>query len=229
MKRLFIVITLFISCVCIGYAQNPFAEKLKKGEKQTVVVYGTSAAIHKANKYWVDCLFARLNKKYPNQVSFYNCSKSGIGSFWATENFNDSVLAKKTDVLIFGFSENDAVLRFNNWPWYSGRCAEYMIKHLRKQNKDAHIILYIMSEHPLGAAAETRPEIALFNQSCRETAEKEGVILADFAKTFKQIYNERGEAGLKEYQRDGILPTKKASNEVIIPLLWESLFCKVKK
>ena len=101
-----------------------------------------------------------------------------------------------------------------------------MIDHLREQNQDATIILYIISERPLGKAAETRPEIAAFNASCREIAKKKDIILTDFSVIFNEIYEKFGEEGLKQYQRDGILPTKKAANEVLVPMLWEAIFGK---
>lgn len=224
MSRILILLLALVWSVFETEAQTVFSKNLKAGKDQTIVFYGSSAAINRSNRFWVDQLQQRLDKKFPGKVDFYNCSKSGIGSFWATENFKDSVLSRKPDLLIFGFSENDAVLRFNNWPWYSGRCAEYMIDHLREQNKDATIILYILSEHPLGSAAETRPEIAAFNTSCREVALKKNIILVDFSIPFNEVYDQSGEEGLKQYQRDGILPTKKAATEVLVPMLWKAMF-----
>lgn len=156
MNRIFLLILISIFTVSIASAQTTFLKKLKKGEKQTVVFYGASAAINTSNRVWVDQLRTRLERRFPEKITFYNCSKSGIGSFWATENFKDSVLSRKPDLLIFGFSENDAVTRFNNAPWYSGKCAEYMVDNLRAQNPDATIVLYILSERPLGQSAETR-------------------------------------------------------------------------
>ena len=206
MNRFFVLILVAVWSVFSVDAQTTFSKNLKAGKKQTVVFYGTSAAINPSNRFWVEQLQGKLDKRFPGKVDFYNCSKSGIGSFWATENFKDSVLTRNPDLLIFGFSENDAVLRFNNWPWYSGRCAEYMIDHLWEQNQDATIILYIISERPL--------------------AKKKDIILTDFSVIFNEIYEKFGEEGLKQYQRDGILPTKKAANEVLVPMLWKAIFGK---
>ena len=211
MNRIFLLILVSIFTVSTASAQTTFLKKLKKGEKQTVVFYGASAAINTSNRVWVDQLRTRLERRFPEKITFYNCSKSGIGSFWATENFKDSVLSRKPDLLIFGFSENDAVTRFNNAPWYSGKCAEYMVDNLRAQNPDATIVLYILSERPLGQSAETRPELAAFNASCREAAKKKGIILVDYSVEFNKIYDAGGEEALKPYQRDGILPTRKAA------------------
>jgi len=200
-----------------GFSQKNIVSKLKKSEKQTIVVYGASVAATTSTRIWVDGLFDALNDSYKGNLTCYNVSKSGENSFWATENFKDSVLSKKPDILIFGFCENDCVERFNYWPWYSGRCAEYMIDKLKVQNPDAIVMMYIMSEFPIGEAAITRPEITEFNNSYRDVAKRREVILVDFSKDFKDIYDSQGEQELKKYQGDGILPTKRAAQEVIIP------------
>lgn len=197
--------------------QKNIAAKLKNAEQQTVVVYGASVAATTSSRIWVDGLFERLNERYPGKLTFHNISQSGVNSFWATENFKDSVLSKKPDILIFGFCENDCVERFNFWSWYPGRCAEYMIDNLTEQNPDAVVIMYIMSEFPIGDAARSRLEIKAFNDSYRETAKKRNVLLVDFSKEFKEIHDMEGEKIFKSYQGDGILPSKKAAYEVIIP------------
>jgi len=200
-----------------AFSQKSVATSLKKSDNQTVVVYGASVASASGSRVWVDGLFNRLKQEYPGKLTCYNVSKSGETSYWATENFKDSVLSKKPDILIFGFCENDCVERFNYWPWYSGRCAEYMIDKLKNQNKDAIVILYIMSEFPIGDAAKTRPDIKSFNDSYREVAKKRGVLLVDFSADFRAIYDNQGEKIFKSYQGDGIMPSRKAANEIIIP------------
>ena len=120
MNRIFLLILVSIFTVSTASAQTTIMKKIKKGEKQTVVFYGASAAITASTRVWVDQLRTRLERRFPEKITFYNCSKSGIGSFWATENFKDSVLSRKPDLLIFGFAENVALTRFNKAPRYSG-------------------------------------------------------------------------------------------------------------
>ena len=187
MNRIFLLILVSIFTVSTASAQTTFLKKLKKGEKQTVVFYGASAAINTSNRVWVDQLRTRLERRFPEKITF------------------------------------DAVTRFNNAPWYSGKCAEYMVDNLRAQNPDATIVLYILSERPLGQSAETRPELAAFNASCREAAKKKGIILVDYSVEFNKIYDAGGEEALKPYQRDGILPTRKAAQEILVPMLWDAI------
>lgn len=219
MKKYKILITLFCTLFLsnFSFAQANVAQKLEKLDNPTVVVYGASVAATTSSRIWVDGLFQRLNNKYGNKVTCFNISKSGGNSFWATESFKDSILTRNPDVLIFGFCENDCVERFNFWPWYSGRCAEYMIDKLKAQNPDAIVLMYIMSEFPIGQAAETRPDIAAFNDSYREVAKKRNVLLVDFSKDFKNIYDSEGEKVFRSFQNDGIMPSKKAAYEIIIP------------
>lgn len=219
MEKIKFKIVAFILVVvnATAFSQKSIATKLKNADNQTVVVYGASVASASGSRIWVDGLFDKLKQQYPGKLSCYNVSKSGENSYWATENFKDSILSKKPDVLIFGFCENDCVERFNYWPWYSGRCAEYMIDKLKNQNKDAIVIMYIMSEFPIGDAAKARPDIKAFNNSYRDIAKRRNILLVDFSADFKSIYDNQGEKIFKLYQVDGIMPSKKAANEIIIP------------
>ena len=79
MNRIFLLILVSIFTVSTASAQTTFLKKLKKGEKQTVVFYGASAAINTSNRVWVDQLRTRLERRFPEKITFYNCSKSGIG------------------------------------------------------------------------------------------------------------------------------------------------------
>lgn len=216
-RKIIIIAICIFPLLDFSFSQKKVAGKLKESENQTIVVYGASVAATTTSRFWVDGLFDRLNKQYKGKLTCYNVSKSGVNSFWATENFKDSVLSKNPDILIFGFCENDCVERFNFWPWYSGRCAEYMIDKLKAQNPNAIVLMYIMSEFPIGDAAKTRPDIKSFNDSYREVAKKRNITLVDFSKDFKDIYDLDGEKVFKSYQNDGILPSKRAAYEVIIP------------
>lgn len=218
MKRKIITIVFCILMISnSAFSQKNIATRLKESEKQTIVVYGSSVAATTTTRIWVDGLFDKLNQQFNGKFTCYNISKSGGNSYWATENFKDSVLSKNPDILIFGFCENDCVERFNYWPWYSGRCAEYMIDKLKAQNPNAIVLMYIMSEFPIGEAAKTRSNIAGFNNSYRDVAKKRNIILVDFSKDFKDIYDLKGEKVFKSFQNDGILPSKRAAYEIIIP------------
>lgn len=50
MNRIFLLILVSIFTVSTASAQTTFLKKLKKGEKQTVVFYGASAAINTSNR-----------------------------------------------------------------------------------------------------------------------------------------------------------------------------------
>ena len=112
MNRFFVLILVAVWSVFAVDAQTTFSKDLKAGKKQTVVFYGTSAAINPSNRFWVRAVNREnLISNFPEKWIFIIVPSRGIGSFWATENFKDSVLTRNPDLLIFGFSENDAVLR----------------------------------------------------------------------------------------------------------------------
>jgi hypothetical protein len=205
------------------FAQNSFTDNLKKGRHQTVVVYGSSVALQKTSGLWVQEIRNACDAKFPGLVTLFNAGMAGVSSYWATETFSDSVLSKKPDVLIFGFAENDAVARFGYQPWYSGRCAAYMIDRLRKQNPGALIIMYIVTEKALGNAAATRNGLKDYNDSYRTTAVSKNVKLIDCSAFFLKIYAAKGEDELKKYQPDGICFTKHAAVKVFAPLVIQEL------
>lgn len=72
MNRIFLLILVSIFTVSTASAQTSFLKKLKKGEKQTVVFYGASAAINTSNRVWVDQLRTRLERRFPEKITFYN-------------------------------------------------------------------------------------------------------------------------------------------------------------
>ena len=99
MNRFFVLILVAVWSVFAVDAQTTFSKNLKAGKKQTVVFYGTSAAINPSNRFWVEQLQGKLDKQFPGKVDFYNCSKSGIGSFWATENLQRPAANTFTEVM----------------------------------------------------------------------------------------------------------------------------------
>ena len=69
MNRIFLLILVSIFTVSTASAQTTFLKKLKKGEKQTVVFYGASAAINTSNRVWVDQLRTRLERRFPEKIT----------------------------------------------------------------------------------------------------------------------------------------------------------------
>ncbi|MCS2582204.1 hypothetical protein NXY00_00505 [Bacteroides sp. BFG-551] len=67
MNRIFLLILVSIFTVSTASAQTTFLKKLKKGEKQTVVFYGASAAINTSNRAWVDQLRTATRTQIPRK------------------------------------------------------------------------------------------------------------------------------------------------------------------
>ena len=67
MNRIFLLILVSIFTVSTASAQTTFLKKLKKGEKQTVVFYGASAAINTSNRVWVISFVPDSNADSPKR------------------------------------------------------------------------------------------------------------------------------------------------------------------
>lgn len=65
MNRIFLLILISIFTVSIASAQTTFLKKLKKGEKQTVVFYGASAAINTSTGFGWTSFVPDLNADSP--------------------------------------------------------------------------------------------------------------------------------------------------------------------
>ena len=105
MNRIFLLILVSIFTVSTASAQTTFLKKLKKGEKQTVVFYGASAAINTSNRVWVDQLRTRLERRFPEKITFYNCSKSGNRLFLGNRKLQGLRIEPQTrfaDIRLFG-------------------------------------------------------------------------------------------------------------------------------
>lgn len=67
MNRIFLLILVSIFTVSTASAQTSFLKKLKKGEKQTVVFYGASAAINTSTGFGWTSFVPDSNNRFPER------------------------------------------------------------------------------------------------------------------------------------------------------------------
>ena len=60
-----------------------FLQRLRAGERQTLVTYGTSLT---AGGAWVEQLRQDLEKRFPERISVVNSGQGGMWSKWGIEN-----------------------------------------------------------------------------------------------------------------------------------------------
>lgn len=224
MKR--IGILLVLSSLFAGIsasAQTQLVKALRKGEDRTLVVYGTSITRLGNGPLWVEKIGEELNAEYPGHLTVLNRGGSGRNSQWGADNYADSVLSVKPDALIIEFSVNDAVTRFDISPEQSVKNTDYMIRKLRDQNPKAEIILLIVATHPVGGAAEKRPNLKTYIEGYYTLAKKYRLQVIDFTPVWDEIIAQSGEKGMRVYLHDGVHSTRRGALEKIAPKVIEAL------
>lgn len=212
---------LFLLIACTSFSQSQLVKKLSKGEKQTLVVYGTSITKLGSGPLWVSEVGNMLNEKYNNNLTLFNKGGSGRNSQWATQNFNDSVLVNNPNTVIIEFSVNDAVERFDIDPAQSKKNTQWMIDKLKGQN--AEVILLVVSSNPLREAATKRPDLEAYINVYRELAKENKIQLIDFSPVWEKVMKEKGEKSFRNYLSDGVHPTKRGAMEMLAPKVTEAL------
>jgi len=193
-----------------------FFQKLKAGEKQTVVAFGTSLTRDGA---WVGLMREWFEKKFPGLVTVVNAGGRGQNSDWGVKQVEAGVLARHPGLVFIEFSYNDAHQRFNLTPEHCLENLEKIVAALRRENPPIAIVLQTMNapwNPPSGnfVNAETnRPNLETYNENYRHVAREQKLALVDNYPVFLKIK----ETDLPKYQAivpDGSHPNKIGSTEV---------------
>lgn len=194
-----------------------FFKKLKAGEKQTVVAYGTSLT---ATGAWVPLMQQWFEEKFPGQVTVVNSGGPGQHSDWGVAQVENKVLAHSPGLVFIEFSYNDAHQRFKLTPGHCRKNLETIIETIRTRDESTAIVLQTMNapwDPPEGKgfkdSAANRPEIEAFNENYRAVAKVRSLPLVDNYPDWLEIK----ETNLPRYQAlvpDGSHPNKTGSTEV---------------
>lgn len=193
-------------------------KKLQGGEKQTVVVYGTSLSIGGA---WAKALDEYFAKEFPGQVTFINSAKAGMHSNWGVENLQARVLERRPDLVFIEFSANDAATKHGISKEKSAANLEQMVKALRQQDPQVDIVLQTMNPAWDSPKIEKnygsdRPELPAYYEVYRSYAKANQVPLADHYPVWLKMQTEELER-YKEAVPDGIHPNSEASRATTWP------------
>lgn len=223
MKKIIMAIALLCLNVSL-IAQSQLVKNLQKGEKQTLVIYGTSISSMAPNgPLWVQKVSDELNKKFKNKLTVYNSGRAGQNSEWALKNISDSVLSKKPDAVIIEFATNDAVQRFNISVEKCRQNTKKLISVIKTTYPGCEIFLHTPCGYPLGKNAESRPTMKEYNKVYEELAKELKIVWIDESHELIRIAQEMGIPELKKYAGDGVHPTQKSALELIAPTVIQSL------
>lgn len=190
-------------------------KKLKAGEKQTVVAYGTSLTAAGA---WVPLMQQWFEEKFPGQVTVINSGGPGQHSDWGVAQLEQKVLAHSPNLVFVEFSYNDAHQRFQLTPEHCRKNLETIVETI--QGTGAAIVLQTMNapwDPPEGKgmkdSATNRPELETFNDNYRAVARARNLPLVDNYPDWLAIK----ETNFPRYQAlvpDGSHPNKNGGTEV---------------
>jgi lysophospholipase L1-like esterase len=194
---------------------------LEAGEKQTVVVYGTSLTAVGA---WADQLRTVLEQNYPGQITLINSAQGGSNSEWGRKSFDERVIQKKPDTMFIEFAINDAVAGRNVSVEKARENLEDMIDRLLAAQPDCEIILMTM-DPAVSHHADRRPDLTTYYQMYRDVAKERGFLLIDHCPNWEKLLNE--DPGLFiQYVPDGIHPVRDGALHVIMPAMMSALGLK---
>lgn len=196
-----------------------FFRRLSAGEKQTVVVYGTSLTEGGA---WTSAMRKWFDKHFPKQVTFVNSGGSGQNSTWGKEALRSKVLAHRPDVVLIEFSYNDAHEKFRLSPQQASGNLQKIIEEIHGELQNAAIVLQIMNipwDAPNGnRSASVRAQLEHYNEVYRRASSEYGLPLIDHSVTWRKLKEENPEQFFA-YIPDGSHPSREGSLAVTWPVI----------
>lgn len=201
-------------------------DRLKAGQHQTVVVYGTSLT---AGGAWVSQLSSSLNAAYPGQLTWVNSGQSGKASNTGVASLSSAVLAKNPDAVFIEFGMNDAFtaylpsdVDYDITPAESKANLNAMIDSIMAQNPDAQIILQTMNpswDAPNGNGSVTkRPQLAQYYEGYREVAADRGLLLVDNNAAWVKL-QQNAPTQFQSYVADGAHPNAPGYAQLVTPAI----------
>lgn len=203
------------------HAESKLLRNLEAGEKQQLVVYGTSLT---ANGGWVKELEAEFRARYPGQFSLVNSGGAGKWSEWGLQNLDSRVLRHHPDTVFLEFSINDCVARFNCTPRQSSQNLEQMIEHIWANNRECEIILMTMTvgdKYPEGHRSY-RKRIDPYYEAYRHLAKEYDLLLIEHYPNWCAL-KEQDASTYRRYVPDSIHPTVEGNFEIVTPVILKAL------
>jgi acyl-CoA thioesterase-1 len=202
-------------------------ERLKNGQKQTVVFYGTSLT---RNGAWTAAVQDWFKQQFPGQVTFINSGLSGKNSDEGVAQMQTQLLAHKPDLVFIEFSINDSHKKFEMPVERGASNLDHIVRALRAQNANTAIVLQVMDvpwDAPNGNRSfSDRPQLQGFNDNYRAYAHQHALLLVDHNPSWLRL-KEADPTRYQAYLPDGLHPNKDGDLAVTWPAI-EALLSKSK-
>lgn len=233
----FLLIAWLAQATAFSATHSPaaFIQRLKAGEKITIVTMGTS--LTGGQWRWPDVMLTDwLNKDFPGQVRLVNegvgasASSVGPGNNHALSGIGKlpAVLAHQPDVVFIEFSINDAYLPYKITQDDSKRNLNTLIDRIIAANPKTEIIIQTMNpvkskpEHGGDAAATQRPHLADYVEAYRQVAKARSLRLVDHYPNWLRLMQDKP-AEFDKLIPDGVHPQTAGYRAVLLPELKKSL------
>jgi acyl-CoA thioesterase-1 len=236
-KRLTTTVLLAVSLMafsqCAADPARPATElirRLEAGERQSIVVYGTSLT---AGGAWVSQLTSQLNADYPGQINWSNGALSGKASNSGLARLSERVLAHDPDAVFIEFATNDAFTAYAEGdidagisPLQARENLLAMIEEVRAQNPMARIILQTMNpawDAPNGnQSGSKRPHLEQYFQVYRDVADEERLLLIDNYPVWRTL-RENSPDEFAQRVADGVHPDATGYQRYVTPAIRHAL------
>jgi len=191
-------------------------QHLEKGQKQTIVLYGTSLTI---DGEWAKAMNSWFHETYPDQVIFVNSGQGGANSDFGFKNVEKRVLEHRPNLVVLEFSYNDAIdnLLTAEQAWNN---LDKMVSCMREQNPKVAIVLQIMNvgwdPNPNQLPFSRRIDLEKFNENYRRYAQEQKLPLIDHYPNWLRLKEQENKT-YRAYLPDGSHPTPEASLTVTWP------------
>lgn len=204
-------------------AKEPgFIKRLRDGQAQHIVVYGTSLSSGGNGHAWMGRVAAELNRQYCDTLLRYSLAgKGGMWSTWGVQKLDDSVLARRPDAVFIEFGMNDAFADYKTPPEVARLNLEYMIDRIQLANPSCDIMLQVMNM-PIGKSASLRLALNDYYDMYRQVARERGLLLIDHYPNWQAVLD-KGEDFFRNYVPDGLHPNDKGAQEIIAPYILKTL------
>lgn len=191
-----------------------FLTALENGQRQKIVVYGTSLT---ANAAWPAKLQDTLRASYGSKLRIINAASGGKDSRWGLANLSSRVLDQRPDTVFIEFSINDALEQSKLSTSESMGNLREMISLIRNERPYCDVIVMVMNP-PTGTALAKRSRIEDYQKGYRQVASEMSCRLISFSAVWRNIITRQPELW-QTYAPDGIHPNEKACREVILPYM----------
>ncbi|WP_438479297.1 SGNH/GDSL hydrolase family protein [Oleiharenicola lentus] len=217
---------LVLTLTAISSNAGQFVERLRLGQPQKMVSYGTS--ITQLGYYWKQ-LLPVLNRQFPSQVTHWEAGNNGRNSNYGNSiELDKQVLIREPDCVFIEFTINDSVDNGQVSLTQSRTNLEAMIDRILLAEPQCEIILQLMNPAVGFVVGDSsyRHDQKAYQQVYRDVAAERGLLLVDNVAAWEAVLYPQGlenQALFKRLVPDGVHPNETGTATVVMPNIIKTL------